>query len=78
MTSRDREGLAKALVFRDAFRIAWEDKRRECGERRYQTVGEIDGLTYLVVYTQRGGRTRIISARRAEQHEDRTYREGPA
>lgn len=67
-----------ALVFRDPYRIAWQDRRRDYGERRFQTIGEIDGLTYLVVYTQRGRRTRIISARRAEQHEDRTYREGTA
>ena len=67
-----------SLVFRDPFRIEWRDRRRDYGEQRYQTIGEIDGLTYFVVHTRRRDTLRIISARRAEQHEDRTYRESTA
>lgn len=64
-----------SLVFLDPFRIEWEDDRRRYGERRRLTIGEIEGLTYFVVYTRRRDRIRIVSARRAEQHEDRTYRQ---
>ncbi len=61
-------------VFLDGIRVEREDTRRDYGERRYQTIGEIDGLTYFVVFTKRGRRTRIISARRAHDSEDRAYR----
>ncbi len=64
------------LVFLDAGRIEREDTRRDYGERRFQTIGEIEGRTYFIVHTRRGRRIRIISARRAHTHEDRAYREG--
>ncbi|TAJ41743.1 MAG: BrnT family toxin [Reyranella sp.] len=63
-----------SFVFLDPFRLEREDLRRNYGERRYQTIGEIDGQTYFVVFTKRGRRTRIISARRAHDNEDRAYR----
>ena len=64
-----------ARVFVDEFRLEHEDLRRDYGERRYQTIGEIEGRTYFVVYTVRGRQLRIISARRAHKHEDRAYRQ---
>lgn len=67
-----------SLVFRDSLRVEREDKRKNYGERRYQTVGQIEGRTYFVVYAKRGRRLRIISARRADRYEDRAYRESQA
>ena len=45
--------------------IEREDRRRHYGERRFRTLGELDGTVMHVVYTWRGERRRLISARRA-------------
>ena len=63
-----------ARVFSDPLR----DRRRDYGEERRQTIGEIEGKTYLVAFTQRGTAIRIISARRAHDNEDAAYRKGKA
>lgn len=63
-------------VFRDPQRIERHDKRRKYGEARYQTVGQIEDITYFIVFTRRGEAIRIISAREATGEEDKTYREG--
>jgi uncharacterized DUF497 family protein len=44
------------------------------GEDRWGTVGLLRGKFYLVVWTMRGGRRRIISAYRADDWEIREYR----
>jgi uncharacterized protein len=65
-----------ALVFDDPLRIEREDVRRDYGEPRWQTIGEIDGRMFLVVYTLREAATRIISARRAHDNEAKEYQDG--
>ncbi|HEX3862986.1 MAG TPA: BrnT family toxin [Stellaceae bacterium] len=50
-----------------------EDLRRDYGERRFRTFGEIDGQVFHVVSTWRLDRRRIISARRARRNERRAY-----
>ena len=46
------------------------------GEERWVTIGmDAVGRIVVVVYTWRGERTRIISARRATQRESRQYPE---
>jgi uncharacterized protein len=44
-------------------------------EDRWGTVGLINGNFFLVVWTKRNGRTRIISAYRADDWEIREYRQ---
>jgi uncharacterized protein len=51
-----------------------EDRRRDYGEGRTVSVGEIEGEVFVVVYTWRGTRRRIISARRASRRERDAYR----
>lgn len=51
-----------------------EDRRREYGERRIVSVGPIEDDLFVVVYTWRGDRRRIISARRASRRERDAYR----
>lgn len=51
-----------------------DDRRRDYGERRVKAVGILDAATITVVYTQRGERRRIISARRARADEREQYR----
>ena len=63
-------------IFADPLRIERIDKRRDYGEERRQTIGRVDDRVILVVYTTRGDRIRLISARRAHDHEERAYREG--
>lgn len=50
------------------------DERRNYRETRIRGLGEIDGRVYVVVYTLRGNNRRIISARKANGRETRTYR----
>ena len=63
-----------ALVFDDPWRIEREDVRKDYGEPRWQTIGELESRVFLVVYTPREAVIRIISARRAHDNEERTYR----
>lgn len=65
--------LAQA-VFRDAFAVERLDDRKDYGEDRFIIIGMATGqVILLVVYTPRGERIRIISARRATQHEEEDY-----
>lgn len=64
-----------ALLFDDPWRIEREDARQDYGEPRWHTIGEIEGRVFLVVYTPREAAVRIISARRAHDNEERTYRD---
>ena len=48
-------------VFLDQNRIEWEDTRKNYGEARYITIGEIENSIYSVVYTLRGEYYRLIS-----------------
>lgn len=61
---------------RDLFSVEWVDEREDYGEERVNLLGMCDGVLLHVTYTERGERIRIISARRAERHEqDHYYRE---
>ena len=66
-------GLAET-VFKDPFAIELVDDREDYGEERFVIVGMAQGHVLLfVAYTEREGRIRIISARRATQHEQDEY-----
>ncbi len=54
------------------------DERRNYGETRIAAIGEIEGIEYFVIYTDRNGRKRIISARRANEDERREYQKSKA
>jgi hypothetical protein len=61
-------------VFRDAFAIEDLDARMDYGEPRFQIVGRAGGGLVTVIYSERGERIRIISARQATRRErDRYY-----
>lgn len=45
------------------------------GEERWKVIGIVEGVVLAVVYTWRGTRCRIISARRANRNEKQAYRE---
>jgi uncharacterized protein len=61
-------------VFKDPFAVERLDERMDYGERRFVIVGMAEGHVVLfVAYTEREERIRIISARRATQHEQDDY-----
>ena len=50
-----------------------EDLRENYGERRYITVGKLDGRMVVMVWTPRGEARRIISMRKANEREQKRY-----
>ena len=59
-------------VFYDVNRIEWFDSAHSDEEERYNTIGMVREVLF-VVYTERRERTRIISARKATPRERRIY-----
>jgi uncharacterized DUF497 family protein len=68
-----------AQVFFDPHRIEKPDAGHDCGEERWQTIGmAASSAILMVVYTERGMTgeiIRLISARKANRHEQKAYRE---
>ncbi len=66
-----------ATVFGDPLAITYSDPDHSDDEDRFLTFGySIQGRLLVVSHTERGGRTRIISARRATRKERDIYEEG--
>lgn len=42
-------------------------------EERFRAVGRVGTAVYVVVYTERGAKIRIISARKATNREEKAY-----
>ena len=60
-------------VFADVFAYERCDPDSDPGEIRYVITGVVNEVILTVVYTERGNRIRIISARKATAHEQREY-----
>ena len=79
--NKNRANLAKhGIDFRDAVRVfdgphqTEEDDGLWQGEIRDRTLGLIEGITILlIIHTDRNGKTRLISARRATPNERRKF-----
>jgi uncharacterized protein len=54
--------------------IEEEDSRTDYGERRIVATGKIEDGIFVVMYTRRSGRRRIIPARPAKRKERDEYR----
>ncbi|MBQ6975964.1 MAG: BrnT family toxin [Selenomonadaceae bacterium] len=61
-----------ALVFEDEFKITRKDTRHSQNEERFQTIGMVEDVLF-VVHTARNERIRIISARAATEKERADY-----
>lgn len=61
-------------VFRDTQHIREDTTRPEHGEQRTKAIGRAGSMLICVIYTDRGDRRRIISARRARRDERERYR----
>jgi uncharacterized protein len=77
-----RANYAKhGLDLRDAAKVfqgitlTAEDERRDYGEKRFISLGLLEDVVVVVVYTERSERIRLISMRKANQKERRAYEE---
>ena len=60
-------------AFTDPMCLIELDNRGDYGERRYRLLGSIDGRLHVVIFTERGTKTRIISDRKANPREQKYY-----
>jgi uncharacterized DUF497 family protein len=66
-----------STVFGDPFAITFNDPDHSTGEHRFLTFGNsIWNQLLAVVHTERRGKIRIISARRATPKERKIYEDG--
>ena len=69
------------LDFRDAEKVfqgitlTAEDTRQDYGEKRLISLGLLEDMVVMVVYTERSERIRLISMRKANQKERQAYEE---
>lgn len=74
---RDRTLLERGLDFRQAtevfagFHLTRVDDRKDYGEPRFISAGELGGRIVIVVWTPRGQARRIISMRKANERESK-------
>ena len=64
---------AARLVFDDPASVDEIDDREDYGEDRFIITGRANGRLLTVTYTERDGRIRIISARKATRREQDDY-----
>jgi uncharacterized DUF497 family protein len=60
-------------VFDDFFALIEQDLSEDFREDRFLATGMVEGLLITVVYTERGERIRLISARKANSDEQKRY-----
>ena len=53
--------------------VIFVDTRADYGERREIAIGVIGARLYVMAFTRRGEKTRIISLRKANAREERRY-----
>lgn len=64
--------LQAAQIFRQPI-VRKIDRRRDYGEPRFVALGSYDGEVLCVVYTERDGDIRLISARKANKDERKEH-----
>ena len=68
-----KHGISLAEAARFKAEAVVSDGRADYGEGRVSAFGLIEGVTYCLTYTLRGGRMRAISLRRARLKEYRHH-----
>jgi uncharacterized DUF497 family protein len=68
--------LKAIQVFSDSARVELSDISDEREEDRWLAIGRVEPYILLVVFTQREGRIRLISARKANRGEQKIYWNG--
>ena len=72
LAEREFDLLHAARIF-NGFVATYVDKRRNYGEERRVSLGLVDGEAYYVVYTEREGVTRLITAWKGGKSGKRKY-----
>lgn len=67
--------LYAALIFEGPV-LSRDDDRHDYGEPRRISVGLVDGECFVVVHTERRGRTRLITAWKGGRHDREAYEKG--
>ena len=73
--------LKHGIGFRDAEAVfsgrcvSFQDTRFDYGEERFITIGLLEKREVMIVHTCRENRIRVISMRKANDHEKKIYRE---
>ena len=62
-----------AYVFSDMHWLDAADERKDSGEERRLVVGAVENRVWVVVYTRRADAIRLISARKANEREQKRY-----
>jgi len=80
--AKNRSNFAKhGLAFEDAEQVfagpcvTFEDDRFDDGEERLITLGFLAERLVVIAHAPRGERSRIISMRKANRYEQKTYQE---
>ena len=80
--AKNRKNLAKhGLSFEDAERVfsgpcvTFEDHRFDYGEKRFVTLGLLAGRLVVIAHSPRNEGMRLISMRKGNQREQKTYQE---
>jgi uncharacterized protein len=67
------------IPFEAIYEFDWDaattvpDLRRDYGEERFIAVGPINGIIHVAIFTNREGKIRLVSLRRANHRERRSY-----
>ncbi|MCR8724003.1 BrnT family toxin [Frigidibacter sp. ROC022] len=74
-SNRAKHGVDFAAIVRFDWETATfeEDRRRDYGEVRVVSVGNLDGRLHICTWTPRGGRPRLINLRKANDREKKAY-----
>lgn len=79
--NRQKHGISfldAMAVFDDPHRLEEDTTRPEHGEDRRKAIGRMGLVLVTVIFTDRQGRRRLISARRARRDERARYDQGAA
>jgi uncharacterized DUF497 family protein len=71
--AKHRVDFTMAAQIWDDYVFEREDDRRDYGEKRFIALGAVAGRAMVVVYTWRGSKRRLISARKANHDEQKVY-----
>jgi uncharacterized protein len=74
--NRQKHGVdfVEAMLIFENDVLTAEDTRQDYGERRFRSIGLVDGNCFVVVHTQRGDAKRLISAWKGGADERENYR----
>ena len=68
--------------FKDAIKVfdgatfTFEDNRFACGERRFITLGMLEGIAVVIAHSEKDELIRVISMKKATKNEQKIYFKG--